>query len=232
MKERCVYYSFFLPYIFFFVQLGQMSLTAMGWLQNSLGLDITGEWNHIVHINVGGVAYTCVKKTFQAFQDNPLFSQIINQNGRRAEDGSLVIDRDGTTFRHVLNYMRLGALIVPDDFSEWELLLDDARFYQLKGLEEAIVANFAYQQRTFKKNLPQAVYLRWDTSSGGIDLVPPLPAFLVESGSVLRYQSRQVTNVDEAVAILLSTYGFHLEHWHRENLEKGTKHTIFLTLSN
>ena len=32
-----------------------------------------------------------------------------------AEDGSYFIDRDGTHFRYILNYLRTGQLIVPED---------------------------------------------------------------------------------------------------------------------
>ena len=36
-------------------------------------------------------------------------------DSKPAEDGSYFIDRDGTHFRYILNYLRTGQLIVPED---------------------------------------------------------------------------------------------------------------------
>ena len=46
------------------------------------------------------------------------------------EDGSYFIDRDGTHFRYILNYLRTGQLIVPKDEIIREELLAEAEFYQ------------------------------------------------------------------------------------------------------
>lgn len=48
------------------------------------------------------------------------------------------IDRDGKTFRHVLNYMRTNRLILPDNFDDFETLLDEARFYELENMIKQI----------------------------------------------------------------------------------------------
>ena len=50
------------------------------------------------------------------------------------EDGSYFIDRDGTHFRYILNYLRTGELIVPDDEIIRRELLAEARFYQIEGM--------------------------------------------------------------------------------------------------
>ncbi|ESO07088.1 hypothetical protein HELRODRAFT_76527, partial [Helobdella robusta] len=44
------------------------------------------------------------------------------------------IDRDGKMFRHVLNYVRTGSLNIPADFQEVDLLLEEARFFDLQSL--------------------------------------------------------------------------------------------------
>lgn len=200
----------------------------MGLLQSSLGVDISGEWSQIVNLVVGGITFTCMKRTFQKSMDSVVLAQIIRENGRRDEDGNLVIDRDGTTFRHVLNFLRTEQLLLPDDFSEWDLLLDDAKYYQLPKLEEAIQKHPVYQARAFKRILPPAVYLRWDGAR--VDLVPPLPSLHVHEGSLV-YQSRPVGSVDEAVAILLSSYGLSVNTWQKESLAPNhVVHSIFLTL--
>ena len=51
-----------------------------------------------------------------------------------SEDGSYFIDRDGTHFRYILNYLRTGELIVPDDKIVRRELLAEAKFYQVEGM--------------------------------------------------------------------------------------------------
>ena len=59
-----------------------------------------------------------------------------------SEDGSFFIDRDGTHFRHILNYLRTGQVIVPkDDIIRLELLAE-AEFYQIEGIVNALRATF------------------------------------------------------------------------------------------
>ena len=36
-------------------------------------------------------------------------------------------------FKHILNYMRTGRAILPDNFGHLELLLEEARYYELQG---------------------------------------------------------------------------------------------------
>ena len=51
-----------------------------------------------------------------------------------SEDGSYFIDRDGTHFRYILNYLRTGQLIVPQDKTVCKELLAEAEFYQVEGI--------------------------------------------------------------------------------------------------
>ena len=50
------------------------------------------------------------------------------------EDGSYFIDRDGTHFRYILNYLRTGELIVPNDEIIRRELLAEAKFYQVEEM--------------------------------------------------------------------------------------------------
>ena len=54
------------------------------------------------------------------------------------EDGTYFIDRDGTHFRYVLNYLRTGELVVPDDKTIRHELLIEAKFYQVEGMIKAL----------------------------------------------------------------------------------------------
>ena len=51
-----------------------------------------------------------------------------------SEDGSYFIDRDGTQFRYILNYLRTGQLILPKDKVLRKELLAEAEFYQIEGI--------------------------------------------------------------------------------------------------
>ena len=55
-----------------------------------------------------------------------------------SEDGSYFIDRDGTHFRYILNYLRTGQLTFPKDEIIREELLTEAEFYQVEGMIKAL----------------------------------------------------------------------------------------------
>ncbi|XP_030855941.1 BTB/POZ domain-containing protein KCTD6-like [Strongylocentrotus purpuratus] len=56
-------------------------------------------------------------------------------SGRDAQ-GNYLIDRDGEIFRHVLNFMRCGELVLPRGFNEFDLLEREAGFFLLEALKE------------------------------------------------------------------------------------------------
>ncbi|CAB1332144.1 unnamed protein product [Coregonus sp. 'balchen'] len=45
------------------------------------------------------------------------------------------IDRDGHIFRYILNFLRTAKLLLPEDFKEFSLLYEEARFFQLSPLQ-------------------------------------------------------------------------------------------------
>lgn len=47
------------------------------------------------------------------------------------------IDRDGKMFRHILNFMRNSKLSLPDNFTDVDLLLEEARYFEI-GREYSI----------------------------------------------------------------------------------------------
>ncbi|XP_004712944.1 BTB/POZ domain-containing protein KCTD11 [Echinops telfairi] len=52
--------------------------------------------------------------------------------------GQYFIDRDGKAFRHILNFLRLGRLDLPQGYGETALLRAEADFYQIRPLLDAL----------------------------------------------------------------------------------------------
>ena len=104
----------------------------------------------LVRLNVGGTWYTTTMATLES-QPSPIFSNLLQEPDKGAlkmddaDSGYYFIDRDGAIFRHVLNFLRTGAVNVPADFAEFDLLMSDAKFYGLTKLENLITEKTAKQ---------------------------------------------------------------------------------------
>lgn len=55
------------------------------------------------------------------------------------------IDRDGAMFRHILNFMRNSKLLLQDNFDDLELLLEEARYFEIPR-KFAFSYNFSFIQ--------------------------------------------------------------------------------------
>jgi hypothetical protein len=90
---------------------------------------------NVVKLNVGGVAYQTTLTTLTSHPDSMLSAMF---SGRyklpKDEKGRIFIDRDGTHFRHILNFLRDGTLNVPSDPILLVDLLRESQFYQLHEL--------------------------------------------------------------------------------------------------
>ena len=87
------------------------------------------------------------------------------------EDGAFFIDRDGTYFRFILNYLRNGELILPDGATFLKELEAGAKFYQIQGIldelkpkapknfEESVILTNEEHQSKLNGWLPQ--YDKW-----------------------------------------------------------------------
>ncbi|OQR71269.1 BTB/POZ domain-containing protein KCTD1-like [Tropilaelaps mercedesae] len=93
-----------------------------------------------VHIDVGGVTYTSSLETLTRHPDSRL-GRLFNGSIPIVLDTlkqHYFIDRDGKLFRHILNYLRCGHLVLPDDFHELELLREEAKYYDIPTLTREI----------------------------------------------------------------------------------------------
>lgn len=122
---------------------------------------------HHVRLDVGGVRYTTLLSTLCKHPDSMLstmFRGISEQvNGApaigltRDNDGTYIIDRDGPSFRHVLNYLRHegpGSFLPPLDDSERLLLASEADYFLLPGLARECL--LPPKIRTAPKNMSDA----------------------------------------------------------------------------
>ena len=50
----------------------------------------------------------------------------------------LFVCRDGKMFGHILNFMRTGRPLLPEGFDQFELLLEEARYYELTGADKTM----------------------------------------------------------------------------------------------
>lgn len=86
-----------------------------------------------VHIDVGGTIYTSSLETLTKYPDSRL-AKLFNGTIPIVLDSlkqHYFIDRDGGMFRHILNFMRNSRLLIPDDFADIDLLLEEARYFDI-----------------------------------------------------------------------------------------------------
>ncbi|XP_059054475.1 BTB/POZ domain-containing protein Tiwaz-like [Achroia grisella] len=100
----------------------------------------TTKFSAPVHIDVGGTIYTSSLETLTAFPESrlgrmfngtiPIVLDTLKQH--------YFIDRDGEMFRHILNYLRNKKLLLPTDFTNLDLLLHEAIFFELEHMAFAV----------------------------------------------------------------------------------------------
>ena len=76
-----------------------------------------------------------------------------------AEDGCYFIDRDGTHFRYILNYLRTGQLVVPEDKVVRKELQTEAEFYRVEGILVELTPPF--QDSTLLSSEQRQILIRW-----------------------------------------------------------------------
>eukprot|EP00741_Cyanophora_paradoxa_P001923 tig00000523_g1862.t1 len=90
-----------------------------------------------VVLNIGGRRFETSKSTLTRLSDT-FFGCLLGGNFavKREADGAVFVDRDGTCFEYVLNYLRDGTdAVLPDDPHVLQRLEREAKFYQLSELE-------------------------------------------------------------------------------------------------
>lgn len=86
-----------------------------------------------VHIDVGGTIYTSSLETLTKYPESRL-AKLFNGSIPIVLDSlkqHYFIDRDGGMFRHILNFMRNSRLLIPENFADLDLLLEEARYFDI-----------------------------------------------------------------------------------------------------
>lgn len=95
-----------------------------------------------IKLDVGGHMFSTSLDTLNRDSDSMIAVMFSGRHNLfKSEDGSYFIDRDGTYFRYVLNYLRGGISLpseLPDDQTVLRELHREADYYQLKGFKELI----------------------------------------------------------------------------------------------
>lgn len=109
-----------------------------------------------VKLNVGGHHYTTSVQTLTKDPDSMLAAMFSGRFELKPfEDGAFFIDRDGTHFRYILNYLRTGKLNLPKDPTLVKELLEEAEFYQIQGIIDELVPN----ESTLTASIPTEIFL-------------------------------------------------------------------------
>ena len=104
-------------------------------MSQNQGYILGGRIPSIVKLNVGGIHFTTSLQTLTRDPNSMLAAMFSGRHEvETTEDGSFFIDRDGTYFRFILNYLRNGELILPEGATFLEELEVEARFYQVQGI--------------------------------------------------------------------------------------------------
>ena len=92
-----------------------------------------------IKLNVGGQYFTTSLETLKKDPESVLHAMFSKRFDTKAtKDGSYFIDRDGTHFRYILNYLRTGHLLLPEDKSVRMELLEEAEFYKIREIMNGI----------------------------------------------------------------------------------------------
>ena len=123
----------------------------------------------IVDMNVGGHVYTTSLASLTRYPDSMLGVMF---SGRRpvAKDsrGSFFIDRDGPMFRYVLNFLRSSKLNLPENFQEFDQLMEEADFYQISQMIDALKEiKSTRSKRSMTRN--QVIRLTLDRDRHGLE---------------------------------------------------------------
>ncbi|NXU22748.1 KCNRG protein, partial [Thalassarche chlororhynchos] len=93
----------------------------------------------LVVLSVGGVRFVTRASTLQQFPESRL-AQMLNDDDREFKlvNGEFFVDRDGTLFSYIMDFLRTLQVSLPTDFSDYQRLQREAEFYGLYPLADLL----------------------------------------------------------------------------------------------
>ncbi|NXP72577.1 KCNRG protein, partial [Ramphastos sulfuratus] len=103
----------------------------------------------MVVLSVGGVRFVTLASTLLRFPESRL-AQMLNNDDQEFKlvNGEFFVDRDGTLFSYIMDFLRTLQISLPTDFSDYQRLQREAEFYGLYAL-----ANILNQEHLLKPRL-------------------------------------------------------------------------------
>ena len=92
--------------------------------------------NNIATLNVGGKVYAATIDTLRRYPASTLGQMFSGEHHRAGK--TVFIDGDGRMFRYILNFLRRNELLLPTDFQEYDLLLAEAKLFQIQPIIDKI----------------------------------------------------------------------------------------------
>ena len=107
-----------------------------------------------VKLNVGGHHFATSLQTLTKDPNSMLAAMFSGKfEMKPSEDGTFFIDRDGTHFRFILNYLRNGELILPEGATCHKELEAEAKFYQLQGILDELKPKTPKTPKHFEESM-------------------------------------------------------------------------------
>jgi len=101
-------------------------------------------------LDIGGDKFKTNLSNLMKAGTDSVFAHMFSGNWKlqAAEDESFFIDRDGTHFRYILNFLRTGELVIPDDPDLIRELRIEVDFYNITVLIDALTPKEVFLQCT------------------------------------------------------------------------------------
>lgn len=171
----------------------------------------------IIDLNVGGHVYTTSLVSLTRYPDSMLGVMFSGQRPVAKDSrGRFFIDRDGPMFRYVLNFLRSSKLNLPENFQEFDQLMEDADFYQIPQLINAL--NEIKSSRSVARN--QVIRLTLDRDRHGLETLLTIYAErhilqeifqghdCLSNPLVFSFDKEQADSSISAILQQLTNYGF------------------------
>uniref|UniRef100_A0A8C3JM05 Potassium channel regulator n=1 Tax=Calidris pygmaea TaxID=425635 RepID=A0A8C3JM05_9CHAR len=93
----------------------------------------------VVILSVGGVRFVTRASTLQRFPESRL-ARMLNDDDQEFKlvNGEFFVDRDGTLFSYIMDFLRTLQVSLPTDFSDYQRLQREAEFYGLYPLADLL----------------------------------------------------------------------------------------------